>query len=88
MLEFKLDVIPRYQKICFFVTSMLLIFQLFLEDPDKGDLYRVDLEKSLLDILQHQKCSVKAGTPSFIVLVSGSPFSKQFLSGKKVQRLK
>uniref|UniRef100_A0A9J8BI46 Uncharacterized protein n=1 Tax=Cyprinus carpio carpio TaxID=630221 RepID=A0A9J8BI46_CYPCA len=33
-------------------------------------------------------CSVKAGTPSFIVLVSGSPFSKQFLSGKKVQRLK
>ncbi|KTF94621.1 hypothetical protein cypCar_00002297 [Cyprinus carpio] len=62
--------------------------QLFLEDPDKGDLYRVDLEKSLLDILQHQKCSVKAGTPSFIVLVSGSPFSKQFLSGKKVQRLK
>uniref|UniRef100_A0A8C1KUM4 Prolyl-tRNA synthetase 2, mitochondrial n=1 Tax=Cyprinus carpio TaxID=7962 RepID=A0A8C1KUM4_CYPCA len=62
--------------------------QRFLEDTDKGDLYRVDLEKSLLDILQHQKCSVKAGTPSFIVLVSGSPFSKQFLSGKKVQRLK
>lgn len=62
--------------------------QLFFEDPEKGNLYQVDLEKSLLNVLQHQRCSVKAGTPSFIVLVSGSPFSMQFLSGKKVQRLK
>ncbi|XP_016369113.1 tetratricopeptide repeat protein 4-like [Sinocyclocheilus rhinocerous] len=62
--------------------------QLFFEDPEKGNLYQVDLEKSLLNVLQHQRCSVKAGTPSFIVLVSGSSFSKQFLSGKKVQRLK
>ncbi|RXN35586.1 tetratricopeptide repeat 4 [Labeo rohita] len=62
--------------------------QLFFEDPEKGHLYQVDLEKSLLNVLQHQRCLVKAGTPSFIVLVSGSPFSKQFLSGKKVQRLK
>lgn len=62
--------------------------QLFFENPEKGNLYQVDLEKSLLNVLQHQRCSVKAGTPSFIVLVSGSPFSKQFLSGKKVQRLK
>ncbi|XP_073708744.1 tetratricopeptide repeat protein 4 [Garra rufa] len=62
--------------------------QLFFEDPKKGNLYQVDLEKSLLNCLQHQRCSVKAGTPSFIVLVSGSLFSKQFLSGKKVQRLK
>uniref|UniRef100_A0A672M0K4 Tetratricopeptide repeat domain 4 n=1 Tax=Sinocyclocheilus grahami TaxID=75366 RepID=A0A672M0K4_SINGR len=44
--------------------------QLFLENPEKGNLYQVDLEKSLLNILQHQRCSVKAGTPSFIVLVS------------------
>lgn len=62
--------------------------QLFFEDPEKGNLYQVDLEKSLLNVLQHQRCSVKSGTPSFIVLVSGSPFSQQFLSGKKVQRLK
>lgn len=60
--------------------------QLFFEDPEKGHLYQVDLEKSLLNVLQHQRCSVKAGSPSFIVLVSGSPFCKQFLSGKKVQR--
>lgn len=62
--------------------------QLFFEDPEKGNLYQVDLEKSLLNVLQHKRCLVKAGTPSFIVLVSGSPFSEQFLSGKKVQRLK
>lgn len=62
--------------------------QLFFEDPEKGNLYQVDLQESLLRVLQHQRCSVKAGTPSFIVLVSESPFSRQFLSGKKVQRLK
>ncbi|XP_051563159.1 tetratricopeptide repeat protein 4 [Myxocyprinus asiaticus] len=61
--------------------------QLFFEDREKGNLYQVNLEKSLLNVLQHQRCFVKAGTPSFIVLVSKSPFSKQFLSGKKVQRL-
>ncbi|XP_051987144.1 tetratricopeptide repeat protein 4 [Xyrauchen texanus] len=61
--------------------------QLFFEDREKGNFYQVNLEKSLLNILQHQRCFVKAGTPCFIVLVSKSPFSKQFLSGKKVQRL-
>ncbi|KAL6458155.1 hypothetical protein MHYP_G00333850 [Metynnis hypsauchen] len=61
---------------------------LFFEDHEKGHVYEVDLEKSLLSILQHPGCSVKAGTPSFIVLVKESPFCKQFLSGKKVQRLK
>ncbi|XP_065120726.1 tetratricopeptide repeat protein 4 [Paramisgurnus dabryanus] len=62
--------------------------QLFFEDHKKGNLYQVDLEKSLLNVLQNQRFTVKAGTPSFIVLVSGSPFCKQYLSGKKVQRLK
>ncbi|CAM4625048.1 hypothetical protein PO909_005672 [Leuciscus waleckii] len=62
--------------------------QLFFEDPEKGHLYQVDLEKSLLNVLQHQRCFLKAGSPSFIVLVSGSLFSKQFLSGKKVKRSK
>uniref|UniRef100_A0A672M4Q2 Tetratricopeptide repeat domain 4 n=1 Tax=Sinocyclocheilus grahami TaxID=75366 RepID=A0A672M4Q2_SINGR len=82
--------------IFFFVTSKFFFFQLFLENPEKGNLYQVDLEKSLLNILQHQRslmffslycvlsrCSVKAGTPSFIVLVSGSPFSKQIFIRKK-----
>uniref|UniRef100_A0A3Q3N7D1 Cns1/TTC4 wheel domain-containing protein n=1 Tax=Labrus bergylta TaxID=56723 RepID=A0A3Q3N7D1_9LABR len=30
---------------------------------------------------------VKGGTPSFIVVVNGSPFTKQFLTGKKTQEL-
>lgn len=29
---------------------------------------------------------VKEGTPSFIVLVKGSTFSKQFLTGKKIHK--
>ncbi|TRY58421.1 hypothetical protein DNTS_002049 [Danionella cerebrum] len=62
--------------------------ELFFEDSERGNLYQVDVEKSLLNVLQHQRCSVKTGTPTFIVLVSGSPFSKQYLSGKKIQRLK
>ncbi|XP_072539110.1 tetratricopeptide repeat protein 4 [Salminus brasiliensis] len=62
--------------------------QLFFEDHEKGHLYEVDLAKSLLSVLQHSRCSVKEGTPSFIVLVKESPFCKQFLSDKKVHRLK
>lgn len=62
--------------------------QLFIEDHDNGHLYEVDTTKSLLSVLQHTRCSVKQGTPSFIVLVKESPFCKQFLSDKKVHGLK
>ncbi|XP_071761398.2 tetratricopeptide repeat protein 4 [Centroberyx gerrardi] len=61
--------------------------QLFFEDEEKETLYQVDPETSLLKALQHKRCFVKAGTPSFIVLVKGSSFWKQFLTGKKTQRL-
>lgn len=61
--------------------------QLFFEDEQKETLYQVDPQKSLLQVLQHQRFFVKAGTPSFIVLVNDSPFCKQYLSGSKVQRL-
>ncbi|XP_066520916.1 tetratricopeptide repeat protein 4 [Hoplias malabaricus] len=62
--------------------------QLFFEDHKNGHLFEVDVQKSLLNILQQPRCSVKGGTPSFIVVVKESPFCKQFLSGKKVHRLK
>uniref|UniRef100_A0A8C6WUJ6 Tetratricopeptide repeat domain 4 n=1 Tax=Neogobius melanostomus TaxID=47308 RepID=A0A8C6WUJ6_9GOBI len=62
--------------------------QLFFEDVQKETLYQVDPKKSLLQVLQHQRFFVKAGTPSFIVLVKDSPFCKQYLSTSKVQRLK
>lgn len=64
-----------------------LNLQLFFEDEQKETLYQVNPQKSLLQILQHQRFFVKAGTPSFIVLVKDSPFCKQYLSRNKVQRL-
>lgn len=60
--------------------------QLYFEDEQKETLYRVEPETSLLKILQHKRFFVKAGNPSFIVLVSGSAFRKQFLSGKKIHK--
>ncbi|XP_076871094.1 tetratricopeptide repeat protein 4 [Brachyhypopomus gauderio] len=62
--------------------------QVFFEDQETEHLYEVDVGTSLLKVLQLPCCSVKAGTPSFIVMVKGSPFCKQFLSSKKVHRPK
>lgn len=64
-----------------------LNLQLFFEDEQKETLYQVDPKKTLLQVLQHHRFFVKAGTPSFIVLVKDSPFCEQYLFGKKVQRL-
>lgn len=61
--------------------------ELFFEDYEKESLYQVDPEQPLLKVLQHKRCFVKAGTPSFIVLVKGSLFCVKFLSGKKLHRL-
>ncbi|XP_071398762.1 tetratricopeptide repeat protein 4 isoform X2 [Centroberyx affinis] len=66
--------------------ALLAAIKLFFEDEEET-LYQVDPETSLLKALQHKRCFVKAGTPSFIVLVKGSSFWKQFLTGKKTQRL-
>lgn len=57
----------------------------FFEDVQKETLYHVDPQTSLLQILQHKRYFVKAGTPSFIVLVKDSPFCQQYLSDKKVK---
>ncbi|XP_022601757.1 tetratricopeptide repeat protein 4 [Seriola dumerili] len=61
--------------------------QLYFEDEEKETLYQVNPETPLLKVLQHKRCFVKAGSPSFIVLVNGSAFRKQFLTGKKIQGL-
>ncbi|XP_067086749.1 tetratricopeptide repeat protein 4 [Osmerus mordax] len=61
--------------------------ELFFEDYEKESLHQVDPEQSLLKVLQHKRYFVKAGSPSFIVLVKDSSFFKQFLSGKKLHRL-
>lgn len=61
--------------------------QLYFEDEQKETLYQVKPETPLLEVLQRKRFFVKAGTPSFIVLVKGSPFRKLFLTGKKIQGL-
>ncbi|XP_077463159.1 tetratricopeptide repeat protein 4 [Stigmatopora argus] len=61
--------------------------QLFFEDEETQTLYKVDPETSLLKVLQHKRYFVKAGTPSFIILVNGSSFWKQYLTGKKTRAL-
>ncbi|XP_023648599.1 tetratricopeptide repeat protein 4 [Paramormyrops kingsleyae] len=57
-------------------------------DDERGQLLQLENEMSLLRVLQNDRCLVKEGTPSFIVLVRDSAFCKSFLSGKKVHRLK
>ncbi|XP_023250357.1 tetratricopeptide repeat protein 4 [Seriola lalandi dorsalis] len=61
--------------------------QLYFEDEEKETLYQVNPQTPLLKVLQHKRCFVKAGSPSFIVLVNGSAFRKQFLAGKTIQGL-
>ncbi|KAM6938642.1 tetratricopeptide repeat protein 4 [Lycodopsis pacificus] len=61
--------------------------QLYFEDEEKETLYQVNPETSLLKVLQHKRCFVKSGSPSFIVLVRSSSFWKQFLTGKKIRGL-
>ncbi|XP_072295318.1 tetratricopeptide repeat protein 4 [Eucyclogobius newberryi] len=61
--------------------------QLFFEDEQNETLYQVDAQTSLLQAQQHRRYFVKAGTPSFILLVKDSPFCQRYLSDKKVHRL-
>ncbi|XP_055717599.1 tetratricopeptide repeat protein 4 [Salvelinus fontinalis] len=61
--------------------------QLFFEEHEKESLYQVNPETPLIKILQHKRCFVKAGTPSFVILVNGSPFCEKFLSERKTHRL-
>ncbi|XP_056133600.1 tetratricopeptide repeat protein 4 [Lampris incognitus] len=56
-------------------------------EGQKEILHHVDPKISLLEVLRHERYFVKAGTPSFIILVKDSSFYKQFLTGKKVRRL-
>ncbi|XP_042318542.1 tetratricopeptide repeat protein 4 isoform X2 [Sceloporus undulatus] len=62
--------------------------ELYYEDEERGDIYQIDTETTLLQALQHQRYFVKAGTPAFLVLVKHVPFSENYFLGKKVHRLK
>ncbi|XP_004699453.1 tetratricopeptide repeat protein 4 [Echinops telfairi] len=62
--------------------------QVYFEDEERAELYRVPPENTLLQTLQHSRYSVKALTPAFLVCVGSSPFCKNFLQGRKVHQVK
>ncbi|XP_053099672.1 tetratricopeptide repeat protein 4 isoform X2 [Hemicordylus capensis] len=62
--------------------------ELYYEDEEKEEIYQIDTQTTLLQVLQHQRYFIKAGTPTFLVLVKLAPFSKNYLSRKKIHRLK
>nr|XP_006133542.1 tetratricopeptide repeat protein 4 isoform X1 [Pelodiscus sinensis] len=62
--------------------------ELYFEDEAREEMYQLNTQNTLLQVLQHQRYFVKAGTPTFFVLVKHSPFSKNYFFGKKVHRLK
>ncbi|NXS38600.1 TTC4 protein, partial [Pomatostomus ruficeps] len=61
--------------------------ELYFEDEEKEEMYEVNPEHTLLQMLQHKRYFVKAGTPTVLVFAKRSPFSKKYFSGKKVHRL-
>ncbi|NXD21033.1 TTC4 protein, partial [Spelaeornis formosus] len=61
--------------------------ELYFEDEEREEMYKVNPEHTLLQVLQHERYFVKAGTPTILVFAKHSPFSKKYFSGKKVHRL-
>ncbi|NWT47533.1 TTC4 protein, partial [Chroicocephalus maculipennis] len=61
--------------------------ELYFEDEERAEMYKLNPEHTLLQVLQHQRYFVKAGTPTVLAFVKHSPFSKKYFSGKKVHRL-
>ncbi|EDL30806.1 tetratricopeptide repeat protein 4 isoform 1 [Mus musculus] len=60
--------------------------EVYFEDEDRAELYQVSPDSTLLQVLQHPRCCVKALTPAFLVCVGSSPFCRNYLQGKKVHR--
>ncbi|NXJ05259.1 TTC4 protein, partial [Odontophorus gujanensis] len=61
--------------------------ELYFEDEERAEMYELNPEHTLLQVLQHQRYFVKAGTPTVLAFVKRSPFSKKYFSSKKVHRL-
>ncbi|XP_077189740.1 tetratricopeptide repeat protein 4 [Paroedura picta] len=62
--------------------------ELYYEDEKREEIYQICTQSTLLQALQLQRYFVKAGTPTFLVLVKCAPFSKHYFLGKKVHWLK
>lgn len=62
--------------------------EVYFEDEDRAELYRVPPKSTLLQVLQHPRYFVKALTPAFLVCVGSSPFCRNYLQGRKVHQVK
>uniref|UniRef100_A0A8C3X4H2 Tetratricopeptide repeat domain 4 n=1 Tax=Catagonus wagneri TaxID=51154 RepID=A0A8C3X4H2_9CETA len=62
--------------------------EVYFEDEDRAELYRVPPKSTLLQVLQHPRYSVKALTPAFLVCVASSAFCRNYLRGRKVHQMK
>ncbi|ELK06188.1 tetratricopeptide repeat protein 4 isoform X1 [Pteropus alecto] len=62
--------------------------EVYFEDEDRAELYRVPPKSTLLQVLQHPRYFVKALTPTFLVCVGSSPFCRNYLQGRKVHQVK
>ncbi|XP_029474029.1 tetratricopeptide repeat protein 4 isoform X2 [Rhinatrema bivittatum] len=60
--------------------------ELYFEDEERAEMYQVNAEETLLKALQHSRYFVKAGTPTFLILVKHSPFCIRYLADKKVHQ--
>ncbi|XP_006879880.1 PREDICTED: tetratricopeptide repeat protein 4 [Elephantulus edwardii] len=62
--------------------------EVYFEDEERAELYRVPVESTLLQMLQHPRYFIKALTPAFLVCVGSSAFCKNYLRGRKVHQMK
>ncbi|XP_038393367.1 tetratricopeptide repeat protein 4 isoform X1 [Canis lupus familiaris] len=62
--------------------------EVYFEDEDGTELYRVPPKSTLLQVLQHPRYLVKALTPAFLVCVGSSTFCRNYLQGRKVHQVK
>ncbi|XP_063092625.1 tetratricopeptide repeat protein 4 isoform X2 [Cavia porcellus] len=62
--------------------------EVYFEDEDRTELYRIPPKSTLLQVLQHPRYFVKALTPAFLVCVGDSPFCSNYLQGRKVHWVK
>ena len=53
----------------------------WIENREKEQIYKIDINAPLCAALRHQECYVYGGCPNFIITIHESPFEKHFLKG-------
>ncbi|XP_053776386.1 tetratricopeptide repeat protein 4 [Desmodus rotundus] len=59
--------------------------EVYFEDEEREELYQVPPKSTLRQVLQHHRCFVKDLTPTFLVCVESSLFSRNYLRGRNMQ---